>query len=63
MDWPIGKRTFFRLPYFEFRGIHKMEVTGRFQGVILMNPETSVKYGLEYKLQILQNQVVIILNP
>ena len=62
MDRPIDKKLF-RFPYFEFRGIHKTEVTGRFQGVILMNPETSVKYGLEYKLKILQNQVVIILNP
>ena len=63
MDRPIGKRTFLRLPYFEFRGIHKMEVTGSFQGVTLMNPQTSVEYGLEYKLQILQNQIVITLNP
>ena len=28
-----------------------MEVTGRYQGVILMNPKTSVEYGLKYKLQ------------
>ena len=28
-----------------------------------MKPKTSVEYGLDYKLQILQNQIVITLKP
>ena len=59
----MGEKTIHRLPYFEFHGIHKMEVTGRFQGVILMTPETSVEYGLEYKLQILQNHYCNYFEP